>query len=110
MRNIGFWLQGQSYNLLVECDLMSKYHYVFKVYIKLARTDWECVDEGQREPYFMTLSRAVEVQKEIINTMHGDYMSMKIKKTIRFHRKANAKRVAMIRRNSCRSRKIAYDY
>ena len=89
---------------------MSKYHYVFKVYIKVPRTGWHCVDEGQREPYFMTLSRAVEVQKEVLDTMHGDYMGLKTKKTIRFHRKANAKRMAMISRTSCRTRKIACDY
>ena len=90
---------------------MSKYRYVYKVYIKLARVGWLCVDEGQREPYFLTRSRALRVQALAVRTMEAAYTRLGVVKTIRLHRRANAYRMAMVRRQSCRTRWVhsAYD-
>ena len=89
---------------------MSKYRYVYKVYIKLAKVRWLCVDEGQREPYFLTRSHALDVQTLVVRTMDAAYMRLSVAKTIRFHRRANAYRMAMVRRHSCRTRWVDYNY
>ena len=89
---------------------MSRYRYVYKVYIKLAMMEWLCVDEGQREPYFLTRSHALRVQTRVVRTMDAAYMKLSVVKTIRLHRRASAYRMAIVRRQSCRTRWVDYNY